>query len=262
MQPEILFTGFASISAYGPTRGLRVEGTGTTGPRPITRWKTEGPREAFLVPPFRPADVVPGLRTRRMDRLSVWALLGSALALQDASLSAEALDRDRTAVICGTALGCLDLTLEFLEATATRAARADPIVFPETLSNLPASHIARHFGLRGPNLTVSAGQVSGEAALLQAVSVIQAGEADRALVVAGDVLNQVVFEWYEAASLLAPACFGDHGPASGTGRGTILPGEGLAACVIETREAATSRQGRAHGRYHAGWLGSLHERVG
>jgi hypothetical protein len=255
---DILVTGFASISANGPVRGLPAL-AGPANPRLIDRWPTAGPRRAYLVPAFRPADVVPGLRTRRMDRLSAWALVGSALAFQDAGLDAETLDRDRTAVVSGTAFGCLDLTEEFLGAISTNASQAPPIVFPETLSNLPASHVARHFGLRGPNLTTSAGHVSGETALLQAVSLLQAGEADRALVFAGDTLTQALFEWYEAASLLAPACFGEAGAAPAVGRRTIVPGEGLAACVLETADVAAERRARTHGRYHAGWLGSLHE---
>jgi len=194
-----------------------------------------------------------------MDRLSAWALLGSALALQDAGIEAEALDRSRTAVVCGTAYGCLDLTEEFLDAISTNASQAPPIVFPETLSNLPGSHIARHFGITGPNLTMSAGHVSGEAALLQAVSLLQAGDADRAIVLAGDTLTRALFEWYEAASLLAPPCFGEVSPAPATGRRRIVPGEGLAACLLETDDVAAARRARARGRYHAGWLGSLHD---
>ncbi len=255
---EIFVTGFASVSANGPTRGLPAL-AGPAEPGLIDRWPTDGPRRAYLVPPFRPGDVVPGLRTRRMDRLSVWALVGSALAFHDAGIDAETLVGDRTAVVSGTAFGCLDLTEEFQGAIATNASQAPPILFPETLSNLPASHVARHHGLRGPNLTMSAGALSGEAALLQAVSLLQSGDADRALVLAGDTLTRALFEWYEAAALLAPAARGEDGAAVMSGRRRIVPGEGLAACLLETAEATASRRGRAHGRYRAAWLGSLRE---
>ena len=261
MAPEILVTGFSSISTSGPVRGLPALAA-PAEPQPITRWSTPGPRRAFLVPTFRPTDFVPDLRTRRMDRLSAWALLGSALALQDAGIEAAALDLDRTAVVCGTAYGCLDLTTEFLLAVATNASQAPPILFPETLANLPGSHLARHFGITGPNLTLSAGHASGEAALLQAVGLLQAGDVDRALVVAGDTLTPALFDWYEAASLLAPACFGEPRTAPAGARRRFVPGEGLAACLLETGPAASARQARAHGRYHAGWLGSLHEVAG
>jgi 3-oxoacyl-[acyl-carrier-protein] synthase II len=194
-----------------------------------------------------------------MDRLSEWALVGSVLALQDAAIDAATLDRDRTAVVCGTAFGCLERTEEFLAAVARNAAFADPIVFPETLSNQPGSHVARQFGLRGPNLTIDAGYVSGEVALVQAVSLLQSGQADRVLVVAGDLLTQRLYEWYDAAWLLEPGCFEDRRHASRAGRPTIVPSEGLAACVLETSELAEARHGRVYGRYHSGWLGSFQE---
>jgi 3-oxoacyl-(acyl-carrier-protein) synthase len=254
--PEILFTGLASVSAYGPMRGLPIAG-GSVAPRLIEKWPTAGPRRAFLVPPFRLSDVVPGLKTRRMDRLSAWALLATTLALQNADLDAATVDRDRIAIVSGTAFGCLDLTEEFLGTLETNASSAPPILFPETLANLPASHIATHFGIRGPNLTLCAGHVSGEAALLQAVSLLRAGEADRAIVLAGDTLSRALLEWYEAAALLAPACFDGAFPAPVAGRRTIVPGEGLAACLLEADHVAAARQARAYGRYHAGWLGSL-----
>jgi hypothetical protein len=38
-----------------------------------------------------------------------------------------------------------------------------------------------------------------------------------------------------------------------------VPGEGLAACVLEAAPAAAARGARAHGRFHGGWLGSLWE---
>ena len=219
MAPEILFTGFASISASGPARGLPAL-TSRGDPRPITRWPTPGPRHAFVVPAFRATDFVPDLRTRRMDRLSAWALLGSALAVQDAGIDPEVLAGERTAMVYGTAYGCLDLTAEFLAAVATNASQAPPILFPETLSNLPGSHVARHFGITGPNLTMSAGLASGGAALLQAVGLLQAGDAERAIVLGGDTLTPALFAWYEAAWMLNPAASDEHSAPSATDAGS------------------------------------------
>ena len=270
---DVLLTGFASITGLGPSRGLPAPGV-SAPLQPMTRWATPGPRQACLVPAFRPGEVVPGLRTRRIDRLSAWALVGSALALQDAGLDLAAVDGERIAVVWGTSFGCLDLTGEFLGSLATSAAQADPILFPETLANLPASHVAKHFGLRGPNITISAGRLSGEAALIEAVSLLRTGAADRAVVVAGDTLTRSLYEWYEAAGALSSACTGGEATASRGECLPLVPGEGLVACVIETAESVAAAARRAHGRYRAGWMGggeppgdmewarSIEERVG
>jgi 3-oxoacyl-(acyl-carrier-protein) synthase len=226
-------------------------------PRAVTGWPTSGSRQAFLVPPFRPADVVPGLKTRRLDRLSVWSLVASALAIQDAGIDLDAEDRSRVAVVFGTGFGCIELTETYFKSIADNGyGRSDPILFPETLSNAPASHVARVFGLRGPNITVMCKGVSGEAALLRAASLLRSGEADVALVLAGDTLTRTLFEWYEAASALSGACFGRKAgcvPFSPDADG-FVPGEGLAAVVMEPEDRRGKRGVRPYARLRSGHL--------
>lgn len=245
----ILLTGFGSVTVLGPRRGLlaasRVE------PQLVERWPTRRPRRARLVAPFRPGEVVPGLKTRRFDRLSVWALVAASLALDDARFDPRSQgDCDRFGVTFGTAFGCLDQTEEFMRSIARSGhAMADPILFPETLSNLPASHAARHFAMHGPNATLSAGALSAEAALLEAVGAIRAGEADLAVVMAGDELSQALFEWYDAAGLLPSATAG-AGDTNHPAR-QFIPGEGLGAVVVETAEHAAARGATPYARLRA-----------
>jgi 3-oxoacyl-[acyl-carrier-protein] synthase II len=109
------------------------------------------------VKPFRPASVVPGLKTRRLDRLSAWALVASSLAIQDAGIDLSQVDRSRVAVVFATGFGCVELTEAFYQSAAANGwSGTDPITFPETLANAPASHVALFHDLRGPNLTVAA----------------------------------------------------------------------------------------------------------
>ncbi|RPJ53379.1 MAG: hypothetical protein EHM24_32955, partial [Acidobacteria bacterium] len=187
-------------------------------------------------PPFKPAEVIAGIKTRRLDRLSGWALVAAGLALQDAGLEPGRFDPDRAGVTFGTAFGCLELTEAFMRSVAENGhTKADPILFPETLGNQPASHVARHYGLKGPNITLSRGLMSGEAALLEAKGLLESGEASVVVTMAGDALTRGLFEWYEAAGLLAPECYGESA-ADGRTTGRLLPGEGLGAMVLETAE--------------------------
>lgn len=215
---EIRITGIGSVSAYGTLAGAITPAS--VSPSAITAWPAGDGSRACLVPPFRPADVVPGLKTRRLDRLSVWSLVAASLAVRDSEIDLDALDRARAAVVFGTGLGCLELTEAFFRSAADHGwAQTDPILFPETLGNAPAGHIARHFGIRGPNLTVSSKGSAGECALSQGVSLLRNGQADTALVLAGDALTQGAYKWYEAAGLLAQG---------------FVPAEGVAALVLES----------------------------
>jgi len=87
--------------------------------------------QAFLVEPFVASKVVPGLKTRRLDRLSIWALVASSLALQDARIEPGNEILTKAAVVFGTGFGPLDLTAAFCaSASEYGCAKADAIVFP------------------------------------------------------------------------------------------------------------------------------------
>jgi 3-oxoacyl-(acyl-carrier-protein) synthase len=237
-------TGIGSVSPYGPFAGLIPECA--FEPEPITAWPTAGLRRAFLVKPFRPADVVPGLKTRRLDRLSAWALVASSLAIQDAGIDLSRVDRSRVAVVFGTSFGCAELTEAFYQSAAANGwSGTDPSPFPEGLANAPASHVALWHGLRGPNITVGSTGFAGESAMIQAASLLRHGQADLAIVLAGDTLTRAVYEWYEAAGLLSPVCHN----AESLPEGGFVPSEGVVALVLET---AGRKEMRAYAHFTSG----------
>jgi 3-oxoacyl-(acyl-carrier-protein) synthase len=218
--------GIGSVTPYGV-----IEGPITPcplQPRPIAAWPGAEGRRAYLVEPFRATDVVPGLKTRRLDRLSVWSLVAASLAVRDAGLDLGQVDRSRAAVVFGTGLGCIELTESFFRSAANHGWQGtDPILFPETLGNAPASHVARCLDLRGPNITVGSKGRAAECALLHAASLLRHGQAKLALVLAGDTLTRASYEWYEAAGWLAD----DSG---------FIPCEGVVAVVLTPERTAQS----------------------
>jgi hypothetical protein len=237
----VSITGIGSVSPYGPLAGLIPQSP--LEPSAITTWKSAGLRRAFLVSPFRPDSVVPGLKTRRLDRLSVWALVASSLAIRDAGIDLSQVDRSRVAVFFATAFGCADLTEAFYLSAATNGwTGTDPSTFPETLPSTPASHVSLFHGLRGPNITVSNKYFAGESALIQAASLLRHGQADMAVVLAGDTLARSVYSWYETAELLSPACYNSDPVPESSG---FIPSEGVAALVMEPH-------GRRNVRTYAG----------
>ncbi|MGP0020842.1 MAG: beta-ketoacyl synthase N-terminal-like domain-containing protein [Candidatus Sulfotelmatobacter sp.] len=250
MTPNLAsITGIGSVSPYGALAGLIPHNH--LEPEAITAWPTAGLRRAFLVKPFRPASVVPGLKTRRLDRLSAWALVASSLAIQDAGIDLSQVDRSRVAVVFATGLGCVELTEAFYQSAAANGWRGtDPSPFPEGLANAPASHVALWHRLRGPNITVGSKGVAGESALIQAASLLRHGQADVAIVLGGDALTRAVYEWYETADLLAPACFNAEPLPEGGGfvRG-FVPSEGVAALVLEP---AGRREVRSYAHFNKG----------
>jgi hypothetical protein len=250
--PPVVITGIGSVSPYSPLAGLIPQSP--LEPGTITAWTTAGIRRAFLVQPFRAAGVVPGLKTRRLDRLSAWALVASSLAIRDAGIDLNQVDRSRVAVVFATAFGCVELTEAFyLSAAANGWNGTDPSTFPETLASAPASHVSMFHGLRGPNVTVSNKYFAGETALIQAASLLRHGQADLAIVLAGDALAPTLYSWYEVAGLLSPACYSSEPLPEAGG---FIPSEGVAALVMESSGRGAIRSNpRSYARIRSGrWM--------
>jgi hypothetical protein len=159
-------------------------------------------------------------------------LVASSLAIKDAGIDLSQVDRSRVAVVFATTFGCVELTEAFyLSAAANGWNGTDPITFPETLASAPASHVSMFHSLRGPNITVSNKHFSGESAMIQAACLLRRGQADLAIVLAGDALTRSLYSWYEEADLLSPACYNlDPGPEADG----FIPSEGVAALVMES----------------------------
>jgi hypothetical protein len=250
---SVTITGIGSVSPYGPLAGLIPPSS--LQPTSVA-WKTAEPRRAFLVPPFRPANVVPGLKTRRLDRLSVWALVASAMALKDAGIDLSQMNRSRIAVVFATVFGCVELTEAFYVSAANNGWHGtDPITFPETLASAPASHLSLFHGLRGPNITVSNKHFAGESAMIQAASLLRLGQADLSIVLAGEALASSIYSWYEEVGLLSPSCYDSN---SAPNPADFVPSEGVAALVMESSGRAAPRpDSRSYARICSGrWTDS------
>ncbi len=165
------------------------------------RWSACFPTRAF--PTFR-----------RLDPLAQRASL--ALEAAGAAALAPAL-RAETALLLGTAFGCLAADLAFADSLASDPS---PAVFPYTLPSTCLGELALRHGLRGPTLAlVTAPGGEGEA-LREAALWLAAGEAAAAVVVLGDALPAPALARSGepaspalAALLLAPAGSGEAAPA-------------------------------------------------
>lgn len=203
------------------------------------------PRRAAQVPEFSAREFLPATLARRMDRVSQMIGVASVLAAKDAGL-ADGSAADELGVVIGAALGNLSESAQFLERVFTKGpALANPMLFPNLVMNAPASQVAMALGWRGPNLTVSAGEISAEAALDVANDLVRRGRARAVVVAAGEEVSPIVFRTLKDFRYLSPRRGAREwsSPFDVGANGPIL-GEGAAAIVIETRQSAERRGAR------------------
>ncbi len=199
---------------------------GASAPEALAALRGEGPA-AFRAAFDFGSRLSPNQR-RRLDRLSQ-LLLAACLEAADQAGWKE-IDGDRAGLVIGTGLGCLEKTETYLRGIARAGlAYADAMGFPDSMDSSPAAHAAMTLGCRGPSLTVTQREISGESALMVAELLLRQGAVDAVMVAAGDAACE---ELEQLLGRLAPG---------------KRAGEAAAALVLETRESAERRGARILG---------------
>jgi hypothetical protein len=127
-----------------------------------------------------------GRRFRRLGRFIQLALSG---AVEAAYAVKQKLPPRRTGVFLATGLGNLSDLMPFSHAVfGDPGFHVSAIQFANSVGNAGAFYIAQALGSTGPVLAVSQDEVSFEAALLQATSLLDSHDIDFALVGAVDVV--------------------------------------------------------------------------
>jgi 3-oxoacyl-(acyl-carrier-protein) synthase len=127
---------------------------------------------------------LPPMKARRMGRLLKRALVTALKAMEVSGIEKP------DAILNGTAMGCMEHTLQLLNALAAEGESASmPTAFMQSTHNTVASQIAIFTGNHGYNTTYSHRTVSFELALQDAFLRLRAGLVRNALVCANDELT-------------------------------------------------------------------------
>ena len=129
---------------------------------------------------------LPPMKARRMGRLLKRALVTALKAMEVSGIEKP------DAILNGTAMGCMEHTLQLLNALATEGESASmPTAFMQSTHNTEASQIAIFTGNHGYNTTYAHRTVSFELALQDAFLRLRAGLVRNALVCANDELTDL-----------------------------------------------------------------------
>jgi len=192
------------------------------------------------------------------------AMAAARSAWSDAGLDRRegSIDRDRAAVVVGSAFGGLDL----LEAEEARAARrrnlaVSPYLVPGMIINQAAGQIAQHMRLYGPSVAPANACASGGHAVVLGAMFLRAGDADLALCGAGEsaFTPSVVNGFATMKALLGrkPGDRSEHDPGQASrpfskDRAGFVLAEGAGALVLAT-ETAVHRLGLEPQAVLLGW---------
>jgi hypothetical protein len=180
---------------------------------------------AFAVPETLPTHP----RLRRSSAISRFAVAAGLAALSDAGLSSEK-DAARIALVFATSNGGVIYTKRFYhDIVASGAQTASPLLFPETVFNAPASHLAAILGITGASYTLVGDGAVGILAMQMAADIMRSKSVDYCLVVAAEEIDWLLCDAYRKWRLLGAAAPVE--PFRKPPRGMILS-EGAGALLI------------------------------
>jgi 3-oxoacyl-[acyl-carrier-protein] synthase II len=248
MQKRVVVTGIGIISPIGNGKEAFWENLakGVSGIRPITLFDVNryNSRAAGEISDFSPKTYLGQKGIRHFDRTSLLITATTAMALEDARLD-NVYGEEEIGIVVGSTFGSIDSISAFdMEALKEGPNYVNPMDFPNTVLNAPASRASIFCQAKGLNSTVSTGETSGVDAVIYASDFLKM-ERIR-VVLAGGVygLTRDIFWAAYRAGVLSGSRNGQQeicAPFDRRRNGIVL-GEGAALMVLETLEDALARK--------------------
>jgi len=181
---RVVVTGIGTLTPLGNNLEDYWNGllNGVSGADVITlfdasKFKT---RFACEVKGFDPTQFMDRKEARKLDRFAQLAVVASDMAVQDAGISKENVDVDRTGVIFASGIGGLttfqDEMINFAQGDGTP--RFNPFFIPKMILDIAAGQISMRHGFRGPNYAVVSACASSTNGMIAGVDTIRLGKAD------------------------------------------------------------------------------------
>lgn len=180
---RVVITGLGTVNPLALNvldywRGLLA---GKSGIAPITHFDTSKFKVRFggEVKGFRPEPIIETRAARRHDRFSQFAVVAAHEAVKDSGLDLKNENPFRCGCIFGSGIGGLAELEDAHTTLMTRdPSRLNPFMIPKMIANAASGNISIHFGLRGPNTTVTTACSSAAHAIGDSFAAIRLGHAD------------------------------------------------------------------------------------
>ena len=188
--------------------------------------------------------------SKRIDRFVQLAMVGAALALEDAGLSEEDVVGEGTGTCIGSGIGGLETWEQESKSRFERnPMRMSPFFIPKLIANMASGHVAMRYGLLGPSSTVVTACATGAGSIGDAFRIIQRGEAD--IMVTGGAEACVTPMGIGGFAVMKALSTRNDSPETASrpftaSRDGFVAGEGAGILILEELEHAKARGARIY----------------
>ncbi|MFZ5753625.1 MAG: beta-ketoacyl-ACP synthase II [Bacillota bacterium] len=254
MTRRVVITGLAAISPLGTGVEKFWQGLleGKSGIDLVTRFDvTEFPTKiAGEVKDFDPGLYMDKKEAKRMDRFTQFAVAGAKVALEDAKMDMEGLDKEKVGVILGSGIGGMETLEEQARILREKGpGRVSPFFVPMMIGNMAAGQVAIALGVTGPNITVVTACASATNAIGDAFKLIQRGGAE-VVITGGTEASITPLAFAGFCSMKAMSTHNDEPQKASrpfdANRDGFVMGEGSGILILESFEHAQKRGARIY----------------
>jgi 3-oxoacyl-[acyl-carrier-protein] synthase II len=186
---------------------------------------------------------------RHIDRTSLLASSAAKLVMEDAKITHQTYTEEDLGIVIGSTYGSIDSISTFdLEALKEGPNYVNPMAFPNTVLNAPASRASIFCKATGLNSTISTGVTSGLDAVIYASDFLRLGRVKAVLAGGVHGLTPDIF-WGAYRSGILSGCNDNTVEISmpyDKRRNGFVIGEAAALLVIERLEDALKRKARIY----------------
>lgn len=182
--------------------------------------------QCFQVPNDALKDLPPHPRLRRASAISRF---GAAAGLDAIASAKTKVDMSRVALVLAVSNGGVAYTKRFYHGIIESGAQsASPLLFPETVFNAPASHLAAILGIVGESYTIVGDGAVGILAMQMASDVLDTSDLEFCLVVAAEEADWILCDAYRKWRLIRSQppievfCNPPRGTVLSEGAGAVL----------------------------------------
>ena len=185
---------------------------------------------------------------RRCDRFEQLAMAATVMAMQDANLDPEKVNKNRVGVMIGSGIGGLGThgqNCELLIKSGMR--RVSPFCIPYMITNMASGMVSIEYGFGGPNMSISTACATSNHSIGEAWRIMKFGDAD-VMICGGAEASILPIGVAGFANMKALSTRNDD-PATASrpydlDRDGFVMGEGAGIIVLETLEHAQARGAR------------------
>ena len=252
MNNRLVITGISVLSPIGVNKDEFWTNltNGVSGIKDITLFDVDKykSKKAGEIADFDAKEYLGKKGIRHIDRTSLLVSSSAKLAMEDANITHETYGADELGIVIGSTYGSIDSISTFdLEGLQEGPTFVNPMAFPNTVLNAPASRVSIFCNATGLNSTISTGTASGLDAIIYASDFLRLGRGKAVLAGGVHGLTRDIF-WgaYSSGVLSGSSDAAEISAPFDKRRNGFVIGEASALLVIERLEDALERNAKIY----------------